>query len=105
MATGRFYHAAVCDERGQGLTDIAGSHSHDVSDLLLGEGFPSSGEDLFDAVPAGRLGGGGSCLLADDLQSQRMLLEFERQPVSAWSCTMLDAELQLPADATQEQIR
>lgn len=103
IAAGRFYHAAVFNERGQSLTDIAGAHAHDSADVLQREGLARIGENLFDAFPAGRLG----CrrrnrLLIQDLQSEHrwMVFEYERHPISTCSGAMLDTEQQLLPNAT-----
>ena len=104
IADGGFDDAAVGNERGQSLTDVAGAHVHPIADLLMRERFTSLGEDLFDAFPAGRLAAGGRWLLIDELQYRRILFEDQWQPVSTRSGTMLDAELQLSADATHVQI-
>jgi hypothetical protein len=104
IAAGGFCHPTVFDERGKGLADIAGAHAHDIADLLLGEGFPRFGEDLFDAFAAGWLDAGGSWLLIDGLQHRRILRECKWHPVSARSGAMLDAELQLAGDATHIEV-
>ena len=41
----------------------------------------------------------------DDLQHRRIIPECQRHPIPAWSGAMLDAELQLSADAPQEGTR
>jgi hypothetical protein len=51
----------------------------------------------------GRAGAGGR-LLIDNLQNRRILPERQRQPVPARSGAMLDAELQLPADAAHVEV-
>jgi len=104
IASGGFDHAAVGDERDQSLTDVAGSCMHDSADLLLGERFARLGEDRFDAFPTGWTSGGGSRLLIDDLQNRRILPECQRQPTSARSGAMLNAELQLPTDTAHVEI-
>jgi hypothetical protein len=96
VPVGRFYHAAVGNERCKGLTDIAGAHAHDIADLLLREGLVRADEGLFDPLQAGRLSArSGSWLLVDDLQGERrgIDLEGERQPVDAGGGAMLDAQL------------
>jgi hypothetical protein len=88
IAVGRFYQAAVCNERCKSLTDIAGAHAHDIADLLLCEGLVRAGEGLFDPLQAGRLSGWSrSWLLIDDLQGERWGtdLEYDRQPVGTGS--------------------
>ena len=104
IAGGGFDHAAVGDERGESLTDIAGSCLHDIADLPLGERFCRLGEDLFDAFATGWPSGGWGWLLVEDPQHRRILAEGQRQPASARSGTMLDAELQLPADAAHVEV-
>ena len=104
IAGGGFDRAAVGDERGQSLTDVAGSCMHDIADLLLGERFPRLGEDVFDAFPTGRTRGGGSRWLIDDFQNRWILPEYQWQPAAARSGTMLNAELQLPTDAAYVEV-
>jgi hypothetical protein len=57
LPVGRFYHAAIGEERRQGLTDIAGAHAHTVTNLLLREGLVHAGEDLFESVAGRKVGG------------------------------------------------
>jgi len=76
MARGGFYHAALCDERGQELADIAGTHAHDITDLFPGEAFPASARtSSMRSRQDGWTRAGASLLLIDDLQRRRFFPE------------------------------
>ena len=87
----------------QELGDVASAHTRGIAQLALREGCFCLSENLFEALPGGRLGVlGFSGLLVYQLEREGRGVGFEGelQAIGAGCGAMLDAQLQVLAIAT-----
>src|SRR5215469_11257038 len=71
--------AAGSNELSQDFSDVAGADARGVAQLALRERGFSLGENLFDALPGGRLGRLGFGRLPIELESEGRWVGFERE--------------------------
>jgi hypothetical protein len=99
--------AAGSNELSQDFSDVAGADARRVAQLPLRERGFSFGENLFYALPGGRLGRlGFSRLLIHELESEGWWVGFYRelQAIGAGRRTMFDIQIQMWAVTAQVQV-